>query len=59
MHILVPVTIHSMVAVAFEKCDRNPSNKKLDKMAKPIVLMYPPFMYVEYLLRLTALLSSL
>ena len=48
-----------MVVVAFEECDKNPSNKKPEEMAKSIALMYPPFMYVEYIWRLTALFSSL
>lgn len=59
MHILVRVTIHNMVVVAFEECDKNPNNKKPEEMAKSIALMYPPFMYVEYIWRLTALFSSL
>lgn len=39
MHILARVTIHNMVVVAFEECDKNPSNKKPEEMAKFIALI--------------------
>ena len=38
---LVRATIHSMVAVAFEECNRKPSDKGLEEMAKSIILVYP------------------
>ena len=39
---LVRATIHSMVAVAFEECNRKPSNMELEEMAKSIALVYLP-----------------
>ena len=42
VHKLVRATIHSMVAVAFEECNRKPNNKKLEEVAKSVVLVYPP-----------------
>ena len=49
VHRLVRATIHKMVAVAFEECNKKPTNKELQEMAKFIVLVYPPlrdpFMY--------------
>ena len=39
---LVRATIHNMVAVVFEECNRKPSTMELEEMAKSIVLVYLP-----------------
>ena len=42
IHRLVQTTIHCMLPVAFEECNRKPSNNELEEIAKSIVSVYPP-----------------